>query len=539
VAGQAVDGVPPPVETDLALLVSAITDAFAATGRPAPRRPWPDPLPAEVDLDALIDASIEAGRALVGPGARGFVPLAVADDPEAQAQYPVGWYRHEGNLVVYGIGGSGTTTALTSLALSLARTQSPDDMHMYAMDFGAGELGAIAPLPHVGAVILAAERERQTRLMRFLRGELDRRRDLGATAARDEPAIVTFVDGWTSLVAEYNDLAGSAHWEAFTRVFADGPEVGLFTVVAADRAGAVSHALASLVRQRMALRLGDKGDYSNFGIRMANVPEMVPGRAITITDRQVVQIARPADGAEAAARRLASSIPAPARPPVRMDLLTTEVRLPDLGAAAELGARPWTLPIGVAESARATAHLMAYQGEHALIVGPARSGKSTALLTVAAACRAARGDVRVVAVAGPRSPIGADPLVDHAIHPNQIGEALMPLVEPGDGLMLVLVDDAEAIDDVGGVLDKLSTSDRADLLFVAAGRNDGVRTGYSHWTRPLRRSKLGVMLRPDVDLDGDIFGTRLPRRSPVAMVAGRGYLAANGNVELVQVALPR
>jgi DNA segregation ATPase FtsK/SpoIIIE, S-DNA-T family len=101
------------------------------------------------------------------------------------------------------------------------------------------------------------------------------------------------------------------------------------------------------------------------------------------------------------------------------------------------------------------------------------------------------------------------------------------------------VDDAESVDDVGGVLDKLSTSDRPELLFVAAGRNDGVRTGYSHWTRPLRRSKLGIMLRPDVDLDGDIFGTRLPRRSPVAMVAGRGYLAASGDVELVQVALPR
>jgi S-DNA-T family DNA segregation ATPase FtsK/SpoIIIE len=222
-----------------------------------------------------------------------------------------------------------------------------------------------------------------------------------------------------------------------------------------------------------------------------------------------------------------------------MDVLTTEVRLADLGSTANLGARPWTIPVGVAEAARATAHLVAYQGEHALIVGPARSGKSTALLTVAAACKAARGDVRVVAVAGPRSPIGADPLVDRSIHPSEIGEGLMPLVEPGDGLVLVLVDDAEAVDDAGSVLDKLSTSDRADLLFVAAGRNDGVRTGYSHWTRPLRRSKLGIMLRPDVDLDGDIFGTRLPRRSPVAMVAGRGYLAASGDVELVQVARPR
>ena len=531
-----VDG---PPETDLGLLVSTIRDAFARTGRPAPRRPWPDPLPGDVDLDTLIEVAIQRGEAQLGLGNTGYVPLALADDPEAQAQYPMGWYRHEGNLIVYGIGGSGTTTTLTSLGLSLARTQSPDDLHIYAIDYGAGELAALTTLPHVGAVILAAERERQARLMRFLRSELDRRRDLGAAAVRAEPVIVTLVDGWSSFMAEYNDLAGTALWEAFTRVFADGPEVGLYTVVAADRTSAVSHALTSLVRQRLALRLGDKGDYSNFGVRIAAVPEMVPGRSIVAGSRQVVHVGRPAAGAAAAAEALAAALPPARRPPPGMDVLATEVRLADLGVSAQLASRPWRIPVGVAESARHPAHLVAYQGEHALFVGPARSGKSTALLTVAAAIKAVRDDVRVVAVAGPRSPLGSDPLVDATVHPSQIGDGLMPRVEPAEDLVLVLVDDAESVDDVGGVLDKLSTSDRPDLLFVAAGRNDGVRTGYSHWTRPLRRSKLGIMLRPDVDLDGDIFGTRLPRRSPVAMVAGRGYLAASGDVELVQVALPR
>ena len=41
---------------------------------------------------------------------------------------------------------------------------------------------------------------------------------------------------------------------------------------------------------------------------------MVPGRAIAAANRQVVQIARPADGAQAAARRLAATIPAPSGP---------------------------------------------------------------------------------------------------------------------------------------------------------------------------------------------------------------------------------
>jgi S-DNA-T family DNA segregation ATPase FtsK/SpoIIIE len=528
-AGDAAGEEGAPADTDLSLLVAAIGEAFARTGRPLPRRPWPDPLPADVDLDALLTAAEGDGS----------VPFALADDPDAQTQYPIGWNPTDGNLILYGIGGSGTTTALATLVLGLARRRSPDDLHVYALDFGAGELGVLAGLPHVGAVVTAAERERQTRLVRHLRTELDRRRAMGGAAASAEPMVVTLVDGWSAMAAEYNDIGGSAVWEAFLRVVADGPEVGLHVMVTADRALAVPNAVAALVRQRLALRLADRSDYSNFGLRASAVPDMAPGRAVVASTGQLVQIARPADGVAAAVARTAALHPRPVRPPLAIEELTTELHVDDLGAAAQLGSRPWHVPIGMAERTRAAAALVAYQGEHALVTGPARSGKSTTLLTVAAVCRAARADLTVVSVAGPRSPLPGDPLAGEVVPPAAIGDLLAAAVDAAPGPVLVLVDDAEAIDDVGGVLDRLSTSDRPDLLFVAAGRNDVIRSGYSHWTRPLRRSKLGVLLRPDVDLDGDILGAKLPRRAPVGMVAGRGYLATGGEADLVQVALPR
>jgi S-DNA-T family DNA segregation ATPase FtsK/SpoIIIE len=523
-------------ETDLSVLVAAIEEAFISTGRPRPRRPWPDPLPGEVDLDALVDEALSSGP---GEEPLQFVPMAMADDPDAQTQYPMGWARAEGNLILYGIGGSGTTTALSSLALALARLDPADDLHLYVVDFGAGELEALAPLPHVGAVIQAVERERQTRLVRHLRTELDRRRELGAAAVRREPVIVTMVDGWSALAAEYADFANGTVIEAFSRVFADGPEVGMFTVIGADRASAVPTRLASLVRQRLALRLGDVTDYTAFGVRAAAVPEMVPGRAIVGGTGQVVQLARPADGVAAAAARLAAVAPTPGRPPQPIETLATRVTLEKLGEAANLDNRPWSIPMGVAERTLDAVGMIVYQGEHALITGPARSGKSTTLLTVAGVCRLARPDLRVIVVAGPRSPLADDRLIDEVVSPTAVGEALAPLVEGSTGPVLVLVDDAESIEDSGSVLDRLSTSDQPNLLFVAAGRSDGIRTGYSHWTRPLRRSRLGVLLRPDVDLDGDILGTKLPRRAPVGMVAGRGYLVNSGDPELIQVAMPR
>src|SRR5690606_8471465 len=104
------------------------------------------------------------------------------------------------------------------------------------------------------------------------------------------------------------------------------------------------------------------------------------------------QMARPAEGVAAAAVRLAAAHPPPVRPPLRVEPLATEVAFPALGATARLGPRPWFVPVGIAERTREPAGLVAYQGEHGLVAGPARSGKSTTLLTVAAACRAARAD---------------------------------------------------------------------------------------------------------------------------------------------------
>jgi S-DNA-T family DNA segregation ATPase FtsK/SpoIIIE len=148
--------------------------------------------------------------------------------------------------------------------------------------------------------------------------------------------------------------------------------------------------------------------------------------------------------------------------------------------------------------------------------------------------------VTVVAVAGRRSPLSTDASIDHGVAPGEIGDRLDPAVDGvSGGRLLVLIDDAEIVDDVGGQLERLSTSDRPDLLVVAAGRNDGIRTGYSHWTRPLRRSKLGVLLRPEADVDGDILGVVLPRRPLVPMTSGRGYVAVAAEATLAQVAQPR
>ena len=47
-----------------------------------------------------------------------------------------------------------------------------------------------------------------------------------------------------------------------------------------------------------------------------------------------------------------------------------------------------------------------------------------------------------------------------------------------------------------------------------------------------------MLLQPNTDYDGDLFSTNLPRRSPVALTQGRGYVILGGAPILAQMVSP-
>ena len=98
-----------------------------------------------------------------------------------------------------------------------------------------------------------------------------------------------------------------------------------------------------------------------------------------------------------------------------------------------------------------------------------------------------------------------------------------------------MIDDAEHVDDPTGRLAQLATDGR--VCIVAAGRPDALRQAYGHWTGIVRRSRLGLVAVGGGDLDGDLLGVTLPRRSPVAARPGLMWAVEGGRAELVQVAV--
>jgi len=348
---------------------------------------------------------------------------------------------------------------------------------------------------------------------------------------------VLILDGLSGFRSEWDDAAAPMTAD-LQRVFGAGPEVGIHSVVTADRASVVPGAIQSLTRQRWLFRLGDPSEFALIGVRAADVPDFHPGGALTGEDAQEVQVGRPADGlAGAVARIIRASTRASdrARRPQGIGQLPDVVRRSTIAAGARADRAPWTIPVGISERTLMPAGFALHDGGHALVAGPPRSGRSTTLVTLAEVVRTTSSAVRIVAVAGARSPLATCAASHRVLEPEGLRAELDDLAAQPGGL-LVLVDDADLIGDEDGAMATLLGRRRPDIHVVAAGRNDSLRTLYGHWTRTVRQSRVALLLQPDLDLDGDLVGLHLPRRPSVPLSVGRGYLVGAGESDIVQIA---
>ncbi len=133
--------------TDLARIVDAAGQAARLLHLAPARRPWLPALPDMVTLDELDDR--------VG---RWRAPYAVVDRPHGQAQLTLAWdLASDAHLAVIGTMRTGRSTLLRTLAGSLASRLTPDEMHLHAIDGGAGAMRALGRLPHTGVVAGSAD----------------------------------------------------------------------------------------------------------------------------------------------------------------------------------------------------------------------------------------------------------------------------------------------------------------------------------------------------------------------------------------------
>jgi S-DNA-T family DNA segregation ATPase FtsK/SpoIIIE len=508
--GAADDGVADDVPTDLESLSAAVRAAADGGGYDPPRVPCPAPLPAEVDAWTLA-------------GVDDAVPLGLVDLPDEQRADVWWWSPEAGGTLVLGADPKATGAVLASACLGLARFRGPDRQRILVLEGVSAGLGDLAGLPHVGAVVGVDDTERLARVLDQLDAEIVRRR-AGGAAGVDTLLVVA---GWDALV-EGAERAGLAEVGArLERVLRDGAPLGVRLLVSAAHERGVPGRVLTQLATKLCLRMADATSYTALSLRARDVPDLRGLRAIDLSSLHEVQIGRYADGSVAlvaAAHPDAAPAPAVAVLPERVS--AAEV-LPSSTVAA---GQVWRLGVGRRYRDLGVATLALGPGMHAVVAGPAGSGRTCALRTIAAAATASAPQAPVFVVAADPDAwagSGATGVV------GSIGE-LTGLPSAARGLLLI--DGIESLPDAGPGLDKLLPSLPAGTHVIVAGRPDAFR-GMQPWQRMVSMSRTGLLLRPAPD-DGEVLRIRLPREAPMRALPGRGYLVEAGGLEQVQVALP-
>lgn len=210
----------------------------------------------------------EAGSDHEGnPIRTGTAPIGILDDVYNRTQNPL-WInlnasageggktsRRDGHLLIMGGPGSGKTTVIRTLAVSLALLHSPENLNMYFLSFTGTGLDDLGDLPHAERAIYGNEPERVRRLFNRMVKLLDDRQS--GKAEPFAPVIVLFIDQYEQFRDSYRDQ----HMSDLDRLINEGRAVGLYVTMTANSPGIVPDRIRSLMQQRISLELGDPADY--------------------------------------------------------------------------------------------------------------------------------------------------------------------------------------------------------------------------------------------------------------------------------------
>ncbi|MFV9504540.1 MAG: FtsK/SpoIIIE domain-containing protein [Oscillochloridaceae bacterium umkhey_bin13] len=515
------------------------------------------------------------------------------DDPQQADQRPLLIDLAQNHLAIFGDPKSGKSTLLRTLTVDLAARYRPDELHLYAVDLGGRSLRPLEGLPHLGSVIYADEErfdERIQRLFEILSALADERQRLFSEAGcqnlsayhqrypeRICPAIVVLIDSLVSLREGYESLVEGMVLPLVRRSLG----VGISFVVACNTPASFGSRLYGLFNERLTFNQTDPDRYMEIVGRGTVSLDGLPGRGYgRSADRPLlIQAALPLGWVSATGQLGRAEADELAELGRMMQQASDErqiTELPDpvevLADQLDLTALLHKLPppdsgypqlvLGYNSSLQPVLVNLQQMGPHVAILGPARSGKTTAIRTLALALAQRYSPEQVLLVLidlqGRLAEYGGQQRLDRlpnvlisVTEPEQLEDLANRLERAAQALkaagptrpqLVVLLDNAEELFDL---IEQQRLSRQLAMLARSFGRY-GV-----HWimasspetqANDLRRNilapGLGVGLRSAASVEA-LKVVRTPtalrnRELPI----GRGFLVKAGQAQQIQFATP-
>ncbi|MEU0880527.1 FtsK/SpoIIIE domain-containing protein [Lentzea sp. NPDC005914] len=529
--------------TDITRMVRAVQAAFTHARMRPPHQPWKPPLAAVYDLMTMPSRSDSE------------IVFGVRDDPENQQQTLVAFRPDvDGNLAVFGTGGTGKSTLLRVIAAAVGDIRTPL-CHVYGLDFSGHGLAMLEELPHVGSVIAGSDHERVARLLGWLRGIVNERAARYAKAdagtitdyrakegATPDPRILVLLDGVGAFRKAYEATDHSRWFDVLVAIASEGRQVGVHLVLSADRPPAVPSVLGAAVQTRVALRLADDSEYPLIGEPLGVLGSASPpGRALLRgSEIQVANLGKHGDVAAQALRIRAMAQAmrdrgVPAAPAIER----LAEAIPLLSLPASVDGRP---VLGLASETFAP-HTFEPVGGF-LISGPPKSGRTTAVHAVVAAVRRWNPDMTVHLLSNSTRSVlaGLGCWTTTSCGPD-VDEAARALLKELDGPPVVVV--LENILELAAHAAMTPSTPLVELVQRCV--RDGhflVFDGETFAVQPhhgllgaAKASRAGLALAPESA--DDAFRTRFPAKLNRAdFPPGRALHVVGGTTSVVQIGLP-
>lgn len=589
-------------------------------GRLVPR-PWPGFLPAAFSLETPLSDGKSTQHYLLEPAmanwlaqdatrlwpgivwnapdvplsqnrARAMQPIVgLMDLPSEATQRPLQLDLSRNHVAIFGDAGTGRSTFLRTLLLSLATTHTPDELHAYILDLGGRSLRSLETLPHVGAVIYADENhfeERFQRLLDTLERIVHTRQQRISEAGVDHlyaynaqhpneplPAILVVIDNIAELQDGYEKLIEDALIPLVRRSL----NAGIVFVVSANLPANMPPRLYSLFTERITLRQSNIDRYMDLVGRGVVEIENQPGRGYIRRGQRPVlfhtalplgvaalNTATGPDQMQAPLLQLSTHMcelivqrgwrnkPEPI--PVLPESLPLDDLLTKLPASAS---GQIEVPLGLNRHLEPVSLDLKRIAPHMAIVGPPLSGRTTALITwaLALAQRHSPDQVRIVLVDMQRKLIaygGQQSLAElpHVVATITEKEQLADLVdrltdeakrmaagEIGHQLFVLIDNFEEFSQDLNSAqqqaLANLARRHGGDgLHFIIATSPE--TSSMSDLRRQIMAAHLGIGLRASQALDV-LRVTRIPAGfKDRELPPGRGYLVRSGVPQLIHLA---
>lgn len=384
-------------------LIATIGDQLDRYGPHAPQL-WLPPLDEPIALGALLT------RHTV-PTGKWCWPLGEIDRPFHMRRDPLLFdaTSASGNAIVHGGPKSGKSTALQTFIMSAAALHSPREITFYCLDYGGGQLRALADLAHVGSVASPLEDERVRRtfgeleLLLKSRQRLFRRQNVVSVDQFRERRTVEpdLDDGFGEVFLVIDNLYAFSRdntdqyntrnplLSKVTELVNAGLSYGIHVVMTTPNWIEVPLAMRDGLGLRLELRLHDPQD-SNVrtvdAVRRpaASVPTDQPGRGLTMAAEQFL-FAAPrldnVDSVEQLPEALSAAVDAinarhPGVTAPRVRLLPANLEPAQLGP---LYPAPDTVVIGQREEDLSAAAVDFTANPLLMVLGDSKSGKSTLL----------------------------------------------------------------------------------------------------------------------------------------------------------------